>query len=218
MHGIESLNKGRGITPGYTDASAATATPVPLAQQRPRYHPRLHSRDRLVSAVVLLRSTKAEVSPPATPDQPSRWLCRSCRSTKAEVSPPATHIAGRHPERRQARSTKAEVSPPATRCNRCWQLASVPSLNKGRGITPGYTRGPQLPRAEPVSAQQRPRYHPRLHIRLLAGSYEGQHRSTKAEVSPPATRLMATLHLTEFINAQQRPRYHPRLHTDRPAG
>ena len=185
-----ALNKGRGITPGYTSAPA------------------------LAPDVGIVRSTKAEVSPPAT-----RAILPGCaggaeRSTKAEVSPPATLLArGIGSVNMSTRSTKAEVSPPATHSDQPVNDGGIPApLNKGRGITPGYTR-PFPPRSGIApDAQQRPRYHPRLHLRVCADLRIFDIRSTKAEVSPPATPVLASWAVRIMSAAQQRPRYHPRLH------
>ena len=232
-----SLNEGRGVNPGYTGVDSVFAAMAEAAQQRPRYHPRLHNKVQRDLAFAVVRSTKAEVSPPATPPAGSaRGRGRVRRSTKAEVSPPATPAGagvralpqgslnkgrgitpgytrtdGQALRRCQAlnkgrgitpgytkqnpisdlaqgaRSTKAEVSPPATPVACSWISRAYWALNKGRGITPGYTLGNHARDPETGLAQQRPRYHPRLHLAPEGLSWRSIARSTKAEVSPPAT-------------------------------
>ena len=231
------LNKGRGITPGYTTKCSVILPSLWSAQQRPRYHPRLHLQPdrqegagecvaqqrpryhprlhRLVQVCVhchKARSTKAEVSPPATLGRTAKRCAGVRRSTKAEVSPPATrnripsvtspreraqqrprYHPRLHPwpalgsPERIGRSTKAEVSPPATPWEITQGIQKQGSLNKGRGITPGYTSRLKAFLGVPLRAQQRPRYHPRLHMELCHESIRIVCRSTKAEVSPPAT-------------------------------
>ena len=135
-----------------------------FAQQRPRYHPRLHMPPITVPTADPIRSTKAEVSPPATRVDLGSTAAMSARSTKAEVSPPATRDRGLGSRGRLGtlnkgrgitpgytsgrrkgfqdtlkRSTKAEVSPPATPTSPRLHRIDFPPLNKGRGITPGYT-------------------------------------------------------------------------------
>ena len=163
-----ALNKGRGITPGYTIRTS---------------DPGSESSDR---------STKAEVSPPATHTAPSRLQTsqRQAVNKGRGITPGYTfrlrYLGAPHTQR----STKAEVSPPAT-------------LNFVRQF-----------RCQSERAQQRPRYHPRLHRCASATPARNVVRSTKAEVSPPATRLNRRVFLSFSDCAQQRPRYHPRLHLD----
>ena len=159
------LNKGRGITPGYTAC------------------------DREEECCDAIRSTKAEVSPPATPshgggDQPGGKALNKGRG----ITPGYTSRICIHGQRLDGRSTKAEVSPPATHLNIVILSNVILPLNKGRGITPGYTLEGPAGAGKSHVAQQRPRYHPRLHPEDVAQRYK--------------------MHPV----AQQRPRYHPRLH------
>ena len=110
------LNKGRGITPGYTWLPGLWPSRGIIAQQRPRYHPRLH-----------LRTARRFLKVRNAAQQRPRYH-------------PRLHAAG-------------------------WRRSygNRSSLNKGRGITPGYTPTFPFMLLTSSSAQQRPRYHPRLH-------------------------------------------------------
>ena len=110
------------------------------------------------------------------------------RSTKAEMLIPATlaHAGGRR--RRDERSTKAEMLIPATLPVPARPRPTCQTLNEGRDVNPGDTRGVNgydaLPLARSTKAEM---LIPATHAHPV-GRQRPVLRSTKAEMLIPATR------------------------------
>ena len=104
------------------------------------------------------------VNPGYTPGQRVHFRRDHVRSTKAGASTPATHpVSWTHVCATRPRSTKAGASTPATRSPRWGPRRSIPALNEGRSVNPGYTRD------------------------AFGGVAQINGRSTKAGASTPAT-------------------------------
>ena len=124
-----ALNEGRGISPGDTHRPPIRTRSVSVAhaQRRPGHQPRRHAQ------------------------RPARRYARVSCSTLNEgrgISPGDTYRAFTAGDIvRCLRSTKAGASAPATpqRCCRVNDLQRPPSLNEGRGISPGDTSHPSSP-------------------------------------------------------------------------
>ena len=136
----QPLNEGRGINPGDTgsfDVICANRFLSP-AQRRPGHQPRRHSRTRSrgPQAELLVRSTKAGASTPATrrPGAPrSPRLAFQTLNEGRGINPGDT-------------STKRPPVP--------GDCASAAALNEGRGINPGDTHDRDRPGARAVDLRR----------------------------------------------------------------
>ena len=134
------------------------------AQRRPERQPRLHAREGHVIDRVILRSTKAGASTPATRPVGAQLDFGLQRSTKAGASTPATRWTGLRSGWGARRSTKAGASTPATRdVQRRPRRGCRSSLNEGRSVNPGYTGITVAAFIPGRGAQRRPERQPRLH-------------------------------------------------------
>ena len=185
------LNEGRGLNPGDTRRVATIRYRSPSAQRRPGPQPRRHPGNDLRYGTLLLRSTKAGASTPATP------ICRSPASATRlalnegrGLNPGDTAPSGHRCSQTTSLNEGRGLNPGDTRRSPACRSRTAP-LNEGRGLNPGDTVSAMQAVSCPVtSAQRRPGPQPRRHLSWDLVFGEHRPRSTKAGASTPATLLI----------------------------
>ena len=191
MQRLFRSTKAGAAAPATPAAAPISGTMLISAQRRPGPQPRRHDIGPHESADASFRSTKAGAAAPATLSaSPNAWPISSVAQRRPgpqprrhATAPVATKDADDFAQRRPGPQ-------PRRHTDSCWPTTcSGPSLNEGRGRSPGDTFRPRIQRAVTFNRSTKAgAAAPATPVRFRPCAGHALERSTKAGAAAPATR------------------------------